>query len=71
MRKLFFLTIIFISIFYNTIKAEQIKNIEVVGNKRISKETILVFGGIELNKDLTTQMPKNNQLAFNLFYKRI
>ena len=45
---LFFL----ISIFYfNILQAETIKKIEIVGNKRVSPETIKLYGGIEINKN--------------------
>ena len=45
--KLFILFILFLSNSYSEI----IKDIEVVGNKRISKQTILVLGDLKINKD--------------------
>ncbi len=62
MRKLFFLTVIFVSVFFNTLNAEQIKNVEVVGNKRITKETIMVFAGIEINSQINSNQDLNNIL---------
>ena len=48
-----FLTKLFIFFFYFTfnVNAEILKNIEITGNKRISKETIMVLGDISPNKD--------------------
>ena len=47
-----FITIIFLSIlFFSSSNAEIIKKIEILGNKRVSKETIKLYGGIELNKN--------------------
>ena len=50
MRKLiiFFL----LSIFYNTvISAEILKNVQITGNKRVSSETIKIYGDVVINKD--------------------
>jgi outer membrane protein assembly factor BamA len=49
-----FLTKLLIFFFYFTfnVNAEIINNIEISGNKRISKETILVLGDISPNKNL-------------------
>ena len=41
--------------------SEIIENIEVNGNKRISKETIIVLGQIEINQDFST-VDLNNTL---------
>ena len=38
-------------LFLSGVNAETIKNIEINGNKRISKETIIVLSGISLNSD--------------------
>ena len=48
-----FLTKLFIFFFYFTfnVNAEILENIEITGNKRISKETIMVLGDISPNKD--------------------
>ena len=47
-----FITIIFIFFFITNSLAEIIKNIDVKGNKRISKETIILFGNIKLNHEI-------------------
>ena len=51
---MFFLTKLLIFFFYFTfnVNAEIINNIDISGNKRISKETILVLGDISPNKNL-------------------
>lgn len=41
-----------ITLFLNNSFAETINNVEVVGNKRISKETIVVLSGINQNDDI-------------------
>jgi len=42
----------FISFFYfNFLQAEIVKKIEIIGNKRVSAETIKLYGGIDLNRD--------------------
>ena len=48
MIKLIFIFTIFLFSFAN---AEVVKKIEVTGNKRISSETVKVYGEIELNAD--------------------
>ncbi len=70
MRKLFYLIVIFISIFFNTLKAEQIKSIEVIGNKRISKQTILVFGDIKIDNKINNKQDLNNILK-NLYETKL
>jgi outer membrane protein insertion porin family len=40
--------------FFNYANSEILKNIEISGNKRISKETVLVLGNIEIGKDLNS-----------------
>ena len=45
-----FYTIFFTFLFTN-LHSEILKNIKVTGNKRISTETIKVYGDIQLNKD--------------------
>ena len=45
--------IIFIYLFFQTHAiSKNIDNFEVNGNKRISKETIIVIGGINIDKDI-------------------
>ncbi len=43
------------SFYFNMLHAEIVKKIEVVGNKRVSPETIKLYGGIEINKDYQEQ----------------
>ncbi len=50
------LTAIFITfLIFTSSYAEVIKNIEITGNKRISDETIKIYGNIELDKDYTNK----------------
>ena len=52
MIKKIFLIIVFISI-TSLLKAEIVNKVVIEGNKRVSKETIKLYGGIELNKNIS------------------
>ena len=52
MKKINFIFLI-IFLFFTSLKAEIAKEVIINGNERISKETIKVYGGIELNKNYT------------------
>ncbi len=52
MPKFIFKIILFI-LFFNTSFAEIVNNVQISGNKRISKDTILVLGGINVGNDYT------------------
>ena len=53
-------------LFINTnLSAEVVQNITVSGNDRISKETIRVYGEIELNKNYSTS--EVNKILKNLY----
>ena len=47
----FFFTIILLTLFFTNSYAEIVKKIIVTGNKRVSEETIRVYGEIEINKN--------------------
>jgi outer membrane protein insertion porin family len=48
--RFFFYTILLIIIFFTkSANAQNVENIEIIGNKRISDETVLVLGNIDLN----------------------
>ena len=64
MRKIIFLTQIFLFFLINPVYAEKIKKIIVTGNERISTETIIIFGEINLNEDL-------NDNKLNLILKKL
>ncbi len=49
-KKILLLILFFSSFFFNSY-AEKINKINIIGNERISKETIIVFGEINLNDD--------------------
>ena len=47
------------------LKAEEVKNIIINGNERISNETVKVYGGIELNKEFSER--DSNDILKNLY----
>ena len=53
MKKILYIIII-LFYFFNSIKAEVLKKLEVKGNSRISEETLKVYGEIQINKDYST-----------------
>ena len=42
---------LFFLFFYSSLQAEIIREIVIKGNKRVSEETIKIYGGLEINKD--------------------
>ena len=51
-RKIFrFCFFVFLAFAFNSANAEILKKLEIIGNSRISNETIKVYGEIEINKD--------------------
>ena len=64
MRKL--LLYFFIAGLYcSYLQAETLKKLEIIGNKRVSNETIKLYGGIELSKDYQEQ--EINKILNNLY----
>ncbi len=64
MRKLFI--IFFLSYFYQVfLQAEIINKVEVSGNKRVSKETIQIYGDININRDYSEE--DLNKILTNLY----
>ena len=53
-KNLLVTTIIFFLITFSSI-AEKVKKIDIKGNNRISNETIILFGEIDENADLTNE----------------
>ena len=51
--KKYFISILSL-IFFNTLSAEIVKKIEISGNDRYSKETIIVYGDIKINNDYSS-----------------
>ena len=45
------LTFLFFLLYFSAVKAEVVENIIIEGNKRISDETIKIYGEVELNKN--------------------
>ena len=48
---IFFTLIIYLFVFGNKVQAELVKKINVIGNERISSETIIVFGDIKKDQN--------------------
>jgi len=60
------LAIILISVFFSTfLKAEVVKQIEISGNKRVSDETVKIYGEIQAGKDYSEQ--DLNKILNNLY----
>ncbi len=64
-KKIFIFLILFFVFFYNTSNAEVIKKVEIKGNERVSAETIIVFGDIEIGKNY--ESPDVNLLIKKLY----
>ena len=54
MRKLIVFLLLFNSLFFHNVNSDEIKNIEINGNKRISDETIIVFSGINQSNEINS-----------------
>ena len=65
MLKIFFLVQIFLLLFLKPLSAETVEKISISGNERISKETIIIFGEIDLNDDFDDA--KLNKIIKNLY----
>ena len=65
MFKKFFLTLFFLLLFLNSVFAETIKKINISGSERISKETIILFGEIDINEDFSEHTI--NKILKNLY----
>ena len=51
----FFIFLFLSSIFLTSLNAEIVKDLKINGNKRVSSETIKLYGDIELNKDYSSR----------------
>ena len=65
MLKILLLTFFIINLFVNHARSEIVENIDVIGNKRISKETIILFGNID--KNLNFNENHINQILKDLY----
>ena len=65
MRKIIFLTQIFLFLLIKSAYAEKIEKIIISGNERISSETIIIFGEINLDEDFNDR--KLNLILKNLY----
>ena len=65
MKKLSLIIFIFFTSIYSYVKSEIIEDIVVKNNNRISKQTIITYGKIELNKDYS--LSDINQVFRNLY----
>ena len=62
MRKLIVFLLLFNSLFFHNVNSDEIKNIEINGNKRISDETIIVFSGINQSNEINSSSDLNKIL---------
>ena len=54
MFKKFFLAQFLLLLLLKSVSAEKIEKINVIGNERISKDTIIIFGEINLEEDFNS-----------------
>ncbi len=64
--KLSFLTLLFLINSYSLVYSEVIKNIDVTGNDRLAKETIILFSELNVNENINSE---NLNSALNKLYK--
>ena len=64
MPKFIFKIILFILFFLSSSFAEIVNNVQIFGNKRISNDTILVLGGINVGRDY-------NEISLNESLKKL
>ncbi len=65
MKKFLFLFVLIFLVFFNTLKAENIDEIEIIGNKRVAKETIIVLG--DVNKSISFSSDEFNKTLKKLY----
>ena len=65
MRKIIFLTQIFLFLLIKPVYAEKIEKIIVSGNERISTETIIIFGEINLDDDFNENKLKIEKYEYD------
>ena len=63
--KYLFIILIFFKLAHSSALSEVINNIEIKNNDRITKETIITFGGVELGKDYNQE--QLNNVLLNLY----
>ena len=63
--KYFFIILLTIKFAFTNVFADVINNVQIKNNNRITKETILSFGGIELGKDYSEQ--QLNEILIDLY----
>ena len=64
-KKLIFFTLVIWSIFFSSAYSDQLKEINIIGNERISNETIKMFSDIKINQSIN-DIDLNNVLK-NLY----
>ena len=69
MFKNFFLAQFFLLLLLKSVSAAKVEEINVSGNERISKDTIIIFGEIDLKDDFNKN--KINEILKNLFSKEL
>ncbi len=64
-KKLLLISFWFLFFFHNNTNAETVKNINIIGNERVSNETILLFSSIKIGDKITND--KLNQIVKDLY----
>ena len=65
MIKILFRTSVILCLFFSSVYADIINQVEIKNNNRISKQTIITYGKVELNKDYN--LDEINQILKNLY----
>ena len=65
MIKILFKISVILCLFVSSVYAEIINEVEIKNNNRISKQTIITYGNVELNKDYN--LNEINQILKNLY----
>ena len=65
MFKKFFFAQLLLLFLFKSVSAEKIEKINIIGNERISKDTIIIFGEINLEDDFNSE--KLNKILKNLY----
>ena len=51
LKKIFFSIVLFLTVFTNSSYSDVVEQLEIIGNERISNETIVIFGDIAVGKN--------------------
>ena len=54
LKKIFFSFVLFLVVFNNNSYSDVVEQVEIIGNERISNETIIIFGDVAVGKNYET-----------------